>query len=55
MSKFFVLWRVNWSAPWPTDPSKNPELKEIMWKAIDGLIKKDQIKEFGDFLDGTSG
>ncbi len=55
MAKFLVLWHVNWSAPWPTDPNKNLELNEMMWTAIDGLRKNGQIEEFGAFPDGTSG
>jgi hypothetical protein len=55
MARFLVLWRVNWKAPWPTDPSKYLELNEKMWAGIDGLMKNGQIEEFGTFPDGESG
>ena len=55
MARFLVLWRMNPVAPWPTDPSKNLGLNEKMWAAIDGLMKKGEIEEFGVFPDGTSG
>jgi len=42
-------------APWPTDPSKYLELEEKMWAVIDDLIKKGMIRDFGAFLNGTSG
>jgi len=50
-----VLWRVNPIAPFPTDPSKALELDEKVWAAIDGLIKKGEVEEFGVFPDGYSG
>jgi hypothetical protein len=55
VARFLVLWRVNPVAPWPTDPSKYLELQEKMWAAIDGLMKKGEIEEFGTFPDGYSG
>ena len=42
-------------APWPTDPSKYLELQERMWAGTDGLMKKGEIEECGEFPDGTSG
>lgn len=42
-------------APWPRDPGEYSKIMETMWSAIDGLMKKGEIKEFGWFLDGTSG
>ncbi len=55
MARFLVLWHVNWSAPWPTDPSKGLELNERMWAGIDLLIKKGLVEEYGAFPDGASG
>jgi len=55
MARYLILWRMNPLAPWPTDSSKTLELNEKMWAGIDDLIKKGKIKEFGSFLDGTSG
>ena len=55
MARFLVLWRVNPIAPWPTDPSKALELEEKVWAAIDGLMKKGEVEEFGIFPDGWSG
>jgi len=55
VARFLVLWRVNPIAPFPTDPSKALELDEKVWAAIDGLIKKGEVEEFGVFPDGYSG
>jgi hypothetical protein len=49
------MWRLNLSAPWPTDPKQTLELEEKMWAMIDGLIKKGEIEEFGVFPDGYTG
>jgi len=42
-------------APFPTDPSKVLEVNEKMFAAMDALIKKGEVKEFGFFPDATSG
>jgi len=55
VARFLVLWRVNWSAPWPTDPSKNLQLNERMWTGIDALMKKGVVEDYGIFPDGASG
>jgi len=55
MSRYLALWRRNPSAPWPRDLTEYSKLQETMWAAIDGLMKKGEIKEFGWFLDGLSG
>ena len=55
MARFLVLWRMNLAAPWPTDPAELPKLAEKMWAVQDDLLKKGEVKEFGFFLDGTSG
>lgn len=55
MGRYLVLWRSNPVAPWPTDPVEYSKLAEKMWMSIDALIKKGLIKEFGEFLDSTSG
>ena len=55
MARFLVLWRRNPVAPWPTDSAEYEKLMERLWIGIDDLIKKGEIKEFGYFLDGTSG
>lgn len=51
LTRFLVLWHQNPSASWPKDPAKLSKLRE----GIDSLLKKGEIKEFGFFLDGTSG
>ncbi|MGZ7171893.1 MAG: hypothetical protein ACXVI1_11920 [Halobacteriota archaeon] len=38
MAKFLSLWRLNPSAPWPTDPAEGEKLNEMMWAAIE-LVK----------------
>lgn len=55
MVRYLTLWRVNQAAPWPTDPSESLKINEKMFAAIDDLIKKGQVREFGHFLDGNSG
>ncbi|MFQ6080607.1 MAG: hypothetical protein ACE5OW_02930 [Candidatus Bathyarchaeia archaeon] len=55
MARFLILWRVNPVAPWPTDPSEHLKLDERMYAAIDDLIKKGEIEDFGFFLEGNSG
>jgi len=55
VARFFAIWRIDPSAPWPTDPSKLLEMEEMMWASIDGLMKKGEIEEFGAFPDGYSG
>ena len=55
MARFLVLWRRNPVAHWPTDSAEYEKLMERLWIGIDDLIKKGEIKEFGYFLDGTSG
>ena len=55
MGRFLVLWRQNPMAPWPTDPSEGLKMNEMMMMAIDDLMKKGEIEEFGFFPDGTSG
>jgi len=55
MAKFLILWRLNPLSPFPTDPSKNIELNEKFWAIVDGLTKKDIVKDYGIFPDGTSG
>ena len=55
MARFLTLWRRNPVAPWPTDPIEYSKLQEKAWAGIDDLIKKGIVKEFGFFLNGTSG
>lgn len=55
MARFLVLWRMNLSAPWPTDPIEALKLNEMMWAAIDGFMKEGVIEDFGNFPDATSG
>ena len=50
-----MLWRQKDGVQWPTDPADYLKLLEMQWVAIDGLLKKGEIKEFGWFLDGASG
>jgi hypothetical protein len=42
-------------APWPTDPAEALKLNEALWAAMDDLMKKGEVIEFGWFLDGKSG
>jgi hypothetical protein len=55
MAKFLVLWHRNPIAPWPTNPAENLKFMEKIWAGMDNLIKKGEVKEFGFFLDATSG
>lgn len=55
MARFMNLWRINPSAPWPTDPSKLSEFMEMMWKGMDERMKKGEIEEWGTFPEGYSG
>jgi hypothetical protein len=55
VARFLVSWRRNPAAPWPEDPAENLMIEERLWAGVDDLIKKGEIKEFGYFLDGTSG
>ena len=55
MARYLAIWHVNPSAPWPADPSENLEMLEMMWSAIDGLMKKGEIEETGSFPEGHIG
>jgi hypothetical protein len=55
VGKFLAIWRVNPSAPWPTDPSKTLEMMEKMWAGIDELMKKGEIEEMGVFPESNVG
>jgi hypothetical protein len=55
VARFFVLWHLNPTAPWPTDPSKYLELEEKLWAGVDGLMKKGEFEEFGVFPDAHFG
>ena len=55
MAKYLVLWYMNPVAPWSTDPVEYSKSAEKMWAGIDDAIKKGLVKEFGEFLDSTSG
>jgi hypothetical protein len=55
LTRFLALWHQNPLAPWPKDPAELSKLREGIWDGIDNLLKKGEIKEFGFFLDGTSG
>jgi hypothetical protein len=55
MARFFAIWHIIPTAPWPTDPSKLLEMEEMMWANIDGLMKKGEIEQIGVFPDGYSG
>ena len=48
------MWTQNPTAPWPTDPAEALQLNEALWAAVDDLMKKGEVTEFGWFLDGTS-
>ena len=55
MAKFMHLWRVNHSAPWPTDPTKGMQWFEMMFATIDQGLKSGQILEVGWFPNSISG
>jgi len=55
VARFLALWRTNPVAPWPRDPVEYSKLLEKMWAVIDDAIKKGTVKEYGSFLEGTSG
>jgi len=55
VARYLTLWRGNPVAPWPKDPVEYSKLLEKMWASIDDAFKKGTLKEFGFFLDGTSG
>ncbi|MGZ4879636.1 MAG: hypothetical protein ACXV5H_05275 [Halobacteriota archaeon] len=55
MAKFLSLWRINPSGPWPTDPTENAGVYEMLFGAIDALLKKGEMLEFGFFQGATSG
>jgi L-rhamnose mutarotase len=54
VGKYLLLWQVNFSF-WPLEPSKSLELNEKMWTAMDDLMKKGLVKDYGIFVDGQSG
>jgi hypothetical protein len=55
VSKFHMLWRLNLTAPWPTEPQKYLEFQEKLWAVIDDLMKKGLVKDYGIFPDGATG
>ena len=55
MARYLVLWRQNPVAPTPTDPSESLKLNEMMFAAMDDLIKRGEVEEFGFFPNGRSG
>jgi len=55
MGKFLTVWTQNPNAPWPTDPAEALKLNETFWVAMDDLMKKGEVVEFGWFLNGRSG
>jgi hypothetical protein len=55
VGRFLVLWRQNLQAPWPTNPVEALALNEQMWAGLDMQMQKGDIKEFGWFIDGSSG
>ncbi len=55
MGKYLTLWTQSPTAPWPTNPADALQLNETFWAAMDDLIKKGEIIDFGWFLDGKSG
>jgi len=55
MGKYLTIWTLNPSTPWPQDPGEALKLNEMLWAAMDDLMKKGEIIDFGWFLDGKSG
>ena len=55
MARYLCMWRVNPVAPTPADLSEGLKLNEMLFAAMDDLIKRGEVEEFGWFPDGTSG
>jgi len=55
VARYLILWRMNPVASTPTDPSEGLKLNEMMFAAIDDLITRGEVEEFGFFPDGLSG
>jgi len=55
MARYLIIWSQNPMAPFPMDPEGSLALNEKMWAALDDLMKKGILSDFGFFLDGTSG
>ena len=55
MGRYITLWTQSPMAPWPTDPAEALKLNEALWAAMDDLMKKGEVTDFGWFLDGKSG
>jgi hypothetical protein len=55
MARFLSLWRISPSGPWPTDPTENAKVYETIFAAIDSLVEKGEMLEFGFFQGATSG
>jgi hypothetical protein len=55
MARFLSLWRISPSGPWPTDPTENAKAYEMIFAAIDNLLEKGEMLEFGFFQGATSG
>jgi hypothetical protein len=55
MGKYLALWSQKPTAPWPTDPAEALKINEMLWAAVDELLKKGEITEFGWFMDTISG
>jgi hypothetical protein len=50
---YLNYWRK--STAWPTDPTENIKLTEVMWEAMEAKINSGEIREFGFFSDSVSG
>jgi len=55
VARFLSIWHQNPLAPSPTDPSEIIKLNDKLLAAVDSLIKKGEIEQFGFFPDGISG
>ena len=55
MPKYMTIWRLNQSAPWPTDPTEAMQLDERRFAFLDEGLESGWILEHGWFADGTSG
>jgi len=54
LGRYLVIWRSNLAA-WPKDPAEGLKLLEQSYAAIEELMKKGVVKDYGDFVDGMSG
>jgi hypothetical protein len=55
MARYLITWTSNPAFSWPTDPAEALKLNEMLFAAVDDLMKKGEITDAGWFLNGASG